>query len=207
MCGIAGIWQLNNEPLAEQKLQRFTNTLEHRGPDGFGFYIDKKSCLGLGHRRLSILDLSEAGKQPMSFADARYWISYNGEIFNFIELKSELKSKGYAFKTETDTEVILAAYHYWGTDALPRFNGMWAMAIWDTYEQKLFLARDRFGIKPLYYLYIPDSLFAFASETIAFKNLEGYQRTFDEKNVGLQLEDSTALEGIGYTIFQNIFQL
>jgi asparagine synthase (glutamine-hydrolysing) len=207
MCGISGIWHLNNEPLAELKLQTFINSIAHRGPDGFGFYIDEKSCLGLGHRRLSILDLSEAGKQPMSFADARYWISYNGEVFNFIELKSELKSKGYVFKTETDTEAILAAYHCWGIDALRKFNGMWALAIWDTSEKKLFLARDRFGIKPLYYLYIPNTLFAFASETIAFKNLDDYQRKFDEKNISLQLEDSTLLEGIGYTIFQNIFQL
>lgn len=143
----------------------------------------------------------------MSFADNRYWISYNGEVFNFIELRAELKSKGYAFKTETDTEVILAAYHCWGIDALQKFNGMWAMAIWDTREQELFLARDRFGIKPLYYLYIPNSMFAFASETIAFKHLDNYQRKFDDNNVRLQLEDSTSLEGIGYTIFQNIFQL
>jgi len=207
MCGIVGIWNLNKEVLTEHKLKGFTDSLSHRGPDGFGYYIDATTNLGLGHRRLSILDLSIAGKQPMSFAEGRYWISYNGEVFNFIELRSELKSKGYTFKTETDTEIILAAYHCWGVDCLNKFNGMWAMAIWDTIEQKLFLARDRFGIKPLFYTHVPNSVFAFASETYAFKYLENYRRSFDEKNVSLQLKSPTALEGIGYTIYEDIYQL
>lgn len=207
MCGIAGIWNLNGETLTEHKLKKFTDSLSHRGPDGFGYYMDEKTNIGIGHRRLSILDLSEAGKQPMSFANERYWISYNGEVFNFIELKAELKNKGYAFKTETDTEIILAAYHCWGIEALHKFNGMWAMAIWDTIDQKLFLARDRFGVKPLYYTHLTNYLFAFASETIAFKNLDSYQRKFDKRNVRLQLNDSTTLEGIGYTIYEDIFQV
>ncbi|MBS1646333.1 MAG: asparagine synthase (glutamine-hydrolyzing) [Bacteroidetes bacterium] len=207
MCGIAGIWHLNKEALHATKLQSFTNSLEHRGPDGFGFYIDEKKQLGLGHRRLSILDLSEAGKQPMSFADGRYWISYNGEVFNFIELRIELKNKGYSFKTETDTEIILAAYHCWGIDCLHKFNGMFALAIWDSAEQKLFLARDRFGIKPLYYAHLPHLLFAFASETIAFKKLENFKRNFNDTNVLLQLKNNNILEGLGYTIYERIFQL
>ncbi len=207
MCGIAGIWNLNKEPLTEHKLKKFTDSLSHRGPDGAGYYIDKASNLGLGHRRLSILDLSIAGKQPMNFANERYWISYNGEVFNFIELRSELKNQGYTFVTETDTEIILAAYHCWGVDCLNKFNGMWAMAIWDSVEKNLFLARDRFGIKPLFYSFIPNSIFAFASETYAFKFLENYKRSFNEKNVALQIKDPNTLEGIGYTIFENIYQL
>src|ERR1035437_5344237 len=207
MCGITGIWNLSGEILTETKLKVFTDSLSHRGPDGSGYYIDEITNFCMGHRRLSILDLSSAGKQPMSFADERYWISYNGEIFNFIELRSELKQKGYAFKTETDTEIILAAYHCWGTDALHKFNGMWAMAIWDAVEKKLFLARDRFGVKPLFYTHIPQVVFAFASETYAFKFLENYNRHFNEKNIIHELKDPNALEGIGYTIFENIYQL
>src|ERR1700745_2533698 len=113
----------------------------------------------------------------MSFADDRYWITYNGEIYNFLELKKELVTSGYVFKTDTDTEIILAAYHRWGKDCMKKFNGMWAFAIFDTQEQKLFLARDRFGVKPLHYTFTPGKLFAFASETIAFKHLKDFKRS------------------------------
>src|ERR1051326_3239528 len=123
MCGIAGIWNLNGEKLSENKLRKFTDSLSHRGPDGAGYFLEEETNFGLGHRRLSILDLSDAAKQPMSFADGRFQITYNGEIFNFLELREELKNKGYAFKTESDTEVILAAYHCWGKDAFLKFNG------------------------------------------------------------------------------------
>lgn len=207
MCGIAGIWNLNGTEPDKNDLVSFTETLNHRGPDGDGYYIDKEAGLGLGHKRLSILDLSENGRQPMSFSDERYWITYNGELFNFIELREELISKGYSFKSESDTEVILAAYHVWGKDCLLKFNGMWAFAIWDKKERKIFLARDHFGIKPLFFTHIPGKQFAFASEAVAFKKLKGFQREADASNVSRVLNDPFSLEGIGHTIYKNIYQL
>jgi asparagine synthase (glutamine-hydrolysing) len=207
MCGIAGIWNLDGSILRAQSLEDFTDTLTHRGPDGSGYYLDEKACLGLGHRRLSIIDLSDNGKQPMSFADGRYWLTYNGEVFNFIELQSELELEGYRFQSTSDSEVILAAYHRWGTSCLKKFNGMWGLAIWDTQEQTLFLARDRFGIKPLYYKYKPGKLLAFASETIAFKQLEGQKREIRKENLSRTLQSPTSLTGSGETIFEDVYQL
>ena len=163
MCGIAGIWNLSGKPVSRRMLAAFTGSVKHRGPDGEGFYLDEKAALGLGHRRLAILDLSERGAQPMSYGDGRYWITHNGEIYNFLELREQLENQGYRFRTETDTEVIAAAYDCWGPDCLLRFNGMWAFALWDKQERILFLARDRFGVKPLYYLSEPGRV-AFASE-------------------------------------------
>ncbi|MCP4154099.1 MAG: asparagine synthase (glutamine-hydrolyzing), partial [bacterium] len=167
MCGIVGTWNIDGKPLEKRELDMFTDSLAHRGPDGRGTYIDEDAQLGLGHRRLSILDLSDTGKQPMSFASEGYWITFNGEIYNFLELREELKGLGYEFKTESDTEVVLAAYDKWREDCQYKFNGMWAMAIWDRKERTLFLSRDRFGIKPLHYYY-DGRLFAFASEMKAF---------------------------------------
>ncbi|MCK9481423.1 MAG: asparagine synthase (glutamine-hydrolyzing) [Bacteroidia bacterium] len=207
MCGISGIYHFNSEPVSENKLKAFTDSMLHRGPDGAGYEWFDDNTLGLGQRRLAILDLSESGKQPMSYADDRYWITYNGEIFNFPEIRRELEQKGHKFRSETDTEVILAAYAEWGKSCLHKFNGMWAFAIWDTQERELFLARDRFGIKPLYYLHQPDKQFAFASETRAFKFLEDFKREFDESLLQLNLQDAYALEGLGYTPFKNILQL
>jgi asparagine synthase (glutamine-hydrolysing) len=207
MCGITGIWHLDNAALHKETLVKFTDSLQHRGPDGGGYFIDKKLPLGLGHRRLSILDLSTAGNQPMAFADERYWIAYNGEVFNFLEIREELLQKGYKFRSDTDTEVILAAYHLWGQACLPKFNGMWAMAIWDSQEQSLFLARDRFGIKPLYFLHIPNKIFAFASETIAFKYLDNFPRQWNDDNLALVMQNCFSLEGKGHTTFRNTYQL
>ena len=157
MCGILGtLPALNEVP--------FTNILDklyHRGPDGYGTWSDPEASITLGHRRLAILDLSDNGKQPMEFE--RYVITYNGEIFNFVEIREELETKGYSFQSDSDTEVILAAFHAYGEKCLDKFNGMWAMAIWDKETRKLFLARDRFGIKPLFYAFIKDR-FVFASE-------------------------------------------
>src|SRR5437764_3248097 len=124
MCGIAGIWNRNGRPVDPHVLARFTRALAHRGPDGEGFHREDEVGLGLGHRRLAILDLTSAGLQPMSYLDGRYWLSYNGEIYNFLELRSELEGHGYSFRTETDSEVILAAYAHWGPDCQLRFNGM-----------------------------------------------------------------------------------
>lgn len=207
MCGIAGIWNLNGQELHREKLVRFTDTLKHRGPDGGGYFVDENNRLGLGHRRLSILDLSDRGSQPMSYSNERYWICYNGEVYNFIELREELEQKGCRFKTDTDTEVVVAAYHEWGKECLTRFNGMWAIAIWDSKTQKLFLSRDRWGIKPLHYLFLSNTVFAFASETLAFKHLEGFNRMIHKDQAARCLSDTSSLEGEGYTIYENIFQL
>lgn len=207
MCGITGVWHLNNQPISEEKISCFTNSLKHRGPDGRGIYRDNEVHLALGHCRLSILDLSERGKQPMSYANGRYWISFNGEIFNFIELRKELINKGYSFVSDTDTEVILAAWDCWGIDCLMKFNGMWAFAIWDSWEKSLFLARDRFSILPLYYTFIPNQLFAFASETIAFKYLEGFERRFDYQKVQHEIIANQYLDSLGHTIFENVYQV
>ncbi|MFN8405190.1 MAG: asparagine synthetase B, partial [Anaerolineales bacterium] len=163
MCGIVGLWNLNGEPISPGELNHFINSLAHRGPDGSDIYIDADSNLGFGHRRLAIIDTSDGGRQPMSYADGRYWIVFNGEMYNFLELKSELEALGYSFKTESDTEVILTAYHHWGEDCQLKFNGMWALAIWDSKERKLFVSRDRFGVKPMIY-HFDENHFAFASE-------------------------------------------
>ena len=170
MCGIVGIWNIDGSPINDQELDRFTDSLAHRGPDGRGTYIDSVVNLGLGHRRLAILDLSESGHQPMPYADRRYWIVYNGEIYNFLELRKELEGLGYRFRSETDTEIILAAYNEWGEACQFKFNGMWAFAIWDSQEHSLFLSRDRFGVKPLHYIF-DGKHFVFASELKAFMAL------------------------------------
>jgi asparagine synthase (glutamine-hydrolysing) len=206
MCGIAGIYSLNNSVVGSQDIKSFTDSMSHRGPDGSGYEWLNGKQLAFGHRRLSILDLSERGKQPMFYAD-RYCITFNGEIYNFEEIRRELENAGIIFRTDTDTEVILAAYALWGKACLDKFNGMWAFAIWDDQKKELFLARDRFGVKPLYYLYEPRIRFAFASETRAFKHLAGYKREFDSKLLALNLRDSYALEGLGYTPFKNILQV
>ena len=157
MCGIIGAipGQEENEFL------HALNTMIHRGPDGYGVWHDEDNWISLGHRRLSILDLSENGKQPM-FYD-RFVITFNGEVFNFMEIKAELDAKGYQFRSDSDTEVIVAAYMEWGVDCLSKFNGMWAFGIWDTHKKELFLSRDRFGIKPMYYALIGEQLI-FSSE-------------------------------------------
>jgi len=206
MCGIAGIYNLNGTEVNLTALKVFTDSIKHRGPDGSGYELDNGNSLGLGHRRLSILDLSEAGKQPLHYLD-RYAITFNGEVFNFLEIKEELISKGYKFKTNTDTEVVLAAYNEYGKDCLLRFNGMWAFALWDRKENTLFLARDRYGVKPLHYVYLPGQLFAFASETIAFKHLDGFKRSFDETNLVTAVQNSSYIEASGKTIFKNVNQL
>lgn len=206
MCGIAGIFNLEKE-VKPEVLKTFTDSLEHRGPDGAGYDILAGGLLGLGHRRLSILDLSERGRQPMTYADGRFTIAYNGEIYNFLELRAQLEQKGHRFQSDTDTEVIMAAYLEWGTACFDRFNGMWAFALWDEQERQLMLSRDRFGIKPLYYLCIPGKMLALASETRAFRFLDGYQRSVDDELSRIALDDDYALEGLGYTIFSNIRQV
>jgi asparagine synthase (glutamine-hydrolysing) len=181
MCGIAGIISMNANNVSTERLKQMTDAIAHRGPDAEGFWLNENKTVGLGHRRLAIIDLSETGKQPMHFPfpsgearpdnpagrgpreRARYSITYNGEIYNYIELKEELKQKGYSFFSHSDTEVILAAYDFWNEECLQQFDGMFAFAIWDEQEQTLFTARDRFGEKPFYYFFDGEQ-FVFASE-------------------------------------------
>ena len=160
MCGICGIVRFNSDPIDKRLIQGMMATMKHRGPDDEGFYIDKN--IGLGHVRLSVIDLSAMGQQPMKSDDGNYVIVYNGEVYNYLEIKQELSDK-YAFKTKTDTEVVLNSYRYWGKDCLNQFNGMFAFALYNNKENELFLARDRFGVKPLYY-YSDEDKFIFASE-------------------------------------------
>ena len=163
MCGIAGILRLDGGPVQHHPLAAMVDALAHRGPDGSGIHVSGQ--IGLGHRRLSILDPTEAGAQPMRRGGTL--LVHNGEIYNFLELADELRDQGEAIVTGTDTEVILAAYRVWGPDAVQRFNGMFAFALWDDDRRRLLVARDRMGIKPLYLRRTPHTL-AFASEPMAF---------------------------------------
>ncbi|HET9062844.1 MAG TPA: asparagine synthase (glutamine-hydrolyzing) [Candidatus Binatia bacterium] len=157
MCGIFGCVG----HIAERHAAACLDTLQHRGPDGAGLWHTE--AVTLGHRRLSILDLSATGSQPMAYGDGRFRITFNGEIYNFLEIRQKLEQYGHRFTSESDTEVILAAYAQWGADCVERFNGMWAFAIWDDRDKSLFLSRDRFGKKPLFYAEIQGN-FVFASE-------------------------------------------
>jgi len=164
MCGIAGYLKLNKKPNKERSnldLTEMLDLMSYRGPNDRGIYQDER--VSLGNLRLSILDLGPAGHQPMENNDGSLIITHNGEIYNYIELKKDLQNKGYAFKTDTDTEVILTAYQEWGEDCVKKFNGMWAFAIWDKKNKKFFASRDRFGIKPFFY-YQHKDIFVFASE-------------------------------------------
>ncbi len=160
MCGISGIINKDRSAVDAQAIRAITDLVAHRGPDGDGFYFG--DGFAFGHRRLAIIDVSSAGEQPMSYLD-RYVITYNGEVYNFVELKLQLARCGYVFRSGTDTEVILAAYDKWGQDCVAHFNGMWAFAIHDLRRQLIFCSRDRFGVKPFYYADHPER-FVFGSE-------------------------------------------
>lgn len=161
MCGIAGTLALDGRPADESLVASMLELIAHRGPDDAGMLIDGPCALG--HRRLSIIDVSSAGHQPMPSADGRLWITYNGEVYNYKELRVSLEALGRRFRTETDTEVLLQAYEEWGERALERLNGMFAFAVWDRERASLFCARDRFGVKPFYYA-TASGCFVFASE-------------------------------------------
>jgi asparagine synthase (glutamine-hydrolysing) len=201
MCGISGLLNLNGSPADPDRVGRMIATLLHRGPDANGVHV--QGTVGLAHSRLSIIDL-QAGAQPMSTTDGRLWITFNGEIFNYIELREELLGKGHRFATRSDTEVILNAYREFGEDCVHHFNGQWAFAIWDAKDRKLFLSRDRFGVRPLFYTQTANS-FLFASEIKALLtcpevpaeiDLQGLDQIF---NFWVTLPPRTA--------FRNIFQL
>lgn len=176
MCRVSGILN-KNLPIeqVQQMVQQMCDVQQHGGPDDEGQWSDAACGLVLGHRRLSLLDLSSAGHQPMIWKD-RYVLSFNGEIYNFLDIRAELEQKGHRFKTQSDTEVILAAFDQWGTQSFSLLKGMFAFALWDQQEQKLYLARDGAGIKPLYY-YEDDTALVFASETRAFKEIPGANET------------------------------
>lgn len=176
MCGIAGIFNLNGEPVSPVLVQKMTDSIAHRGPDDEGVYTD--GAIGLGHRRLAILDLSPAGHQPMGTDNNQYVITYNGEVYNFQELRRELEKRRYYFHSHTDTEVVLNSYKEWGPKCLDKFNGHFAFAIWDKSKRELFLARDRYGTKPLYYTFT-DNIYIFASEQKAILTHPAVKREID----------------------------
>ena len=167
-------------------------------------YVD--GGLGLGHRRLAVIDPSPAGDQPMSYGDGRWWATFNGEIYNFIELRAELESLGHRFKSRSDCEVLLAAFAEWGADCQLRFNGMWAFAIWDVRAQTLFISRDRFGVKPLFYVNEPHR-FAFASELKAFLSLAAFDPCFDPQAVANKLHDLPMIEAAEASLLQGVHKL
>ncbi len=178
MCGILGV--VDEKGVDEKLFKKMRDTMVHRGPDDAGIWISRKNLVGLAHRRLSIIDLSEAGRQPMSDSEGKIWIIFNGEIYNFQEIQTELKEKGYRFRSHSDTEVIINAYKEWGTDCLHKFNGMFAFGIYDDNEKIIFLARDRLGKKPLYYIHDRrNNYFAFASEIKALLKDKNTYREID----------------------------
>jgi asparagine synthase (glutamine-hydrolysing) len=190
MCGIVGVFHLDGRPTSPAVLRRMTDAIAHRGPDGEGFYSD--GFVAFGHRRLAIIDLSPAGHQPMIDAGGQHVLTYNGEIYNFQELRAELEHLGHRFLSRTDSEVVLHAYAEWGPACVERFNGMFAFAVWDKKRQQLFLARDRYGIKPLYYCFFGNTLL-FASEQKALLAHPDARRELDEEAL------------LEYCTFQNLF--
>jgi len=202
MCGIAGILQLDGSSPSKQILEGMTRTLAHRGPDGEGFHID--GPIGLGHRRLSIIDLSNAGAQPMCNEDGSIWITYNGEIYNFMQIRSVLQSRGHVFSSQTDSEVIVHAYEEWGVACLQKFNGMFAFGLWDNKKSILWLVRDRLGVKPLFYCQLPNVIL-FASEIKAILAHPDVDRQVDVQALAYYL-------GLNYTpapftLFKHVRQI
>ncbi|ESQ14158.1 MAG TPA: asparagine synthase (glutamine-hydrolyzing) [Chromatiaceae bacterium] len=177
MCGIAGIWT-DAEPVEVDRFAVMIDSLAARGPDGCGIRVLDRGHLLLGHRRLSIIDLSEAGSQPMTNEDGTIWLTFNGEIYNYRKLRGELERQGHCFRSQSDSEVIIHAYEEWGVDCVLRFRGIFAFGIYDTRQRALFLARDHVGVKPLYYLAQP-SRFVFASLARAILAAPGFHRKID----------------------------
>jgi len=203
MCGIAGIWERSGRPVDRAALERMSAILRHRGPDGSGLYIDGE--LGLANRRLAIVDVSPAGDQPMSLSERGLWLTYNGEIHNYVELRRELEGLGAEFRTHTDTEVVLQAYAAWGLDCFERFNGMWALGLWDARERTLILSRDRFAIKPLCYS-IRGGRICFASEPKAILAAFPEERLPDRDEIDRFLSGSFPDAGES-TFFANVKSL
>ncbi len=184
MCGIAGFVSIAGGIPGEETLLRVRDGMRHRGPDGAGIYLSPDRSAALVHRRLAVIDLTETGHQPMSSPDDRFHLVYNGEVYNFPEIRADLARLGYSFRGSSDTEVILAAFREWGPDCVFRFNGMFAFAVWDASLRRLFLARDRLGVKPLYYT-VQSGVFAFASELHALAALPFFRKRTDPAAVRL----------------------
>jgi len=201
VCGISGIINRYQKKVPKKEIENINSLIAHRGPDDEGFYFGEN--FAFGHRRLSILDLSSDGHQPMHYLD-RYTITYNGEIYNYLELKEELLSFGYKFHSETDTEVILASYDKWGEECVTKFNGMWAFAIYNKQENIIFCSRDRFGIKPFYYTQIEDK-FIFGSEIKQL--LEFYPNRYVNKKILIDYLVIGYEDHTNETFFDNIFKL
>jgi asparagine synthase (glutamine-hydrolysing) len=175
MCGIAGIVSFDGKPVLRQELQDMCSAIAHRGPDDAGYYVD--AYAGLGMRRLSIIDISK-GHQPICNEDGSVWVVFNGEIYNFQELRRNLQSRGHVFSTDTDTETIVHLYEDYGPACVDHLRGMFGLAIWDVRERKLLLARDRVGIKPLYYAFLHHRL-VFASELKSILQLPDVERNLN----------------------------
>lgn len=203
MCGIAGLLMLNGERVARSDLKRLSDALAHRGPDGEGGWSSDDQSCRLAHRRLAILDVEERADQPMISGTGDTALVFNGEIYNFLEVRAELEAMGHSFHTESDTEVVLTAWAAWGEAMLPRFNGMWALAIYDRKTGELFLARDRFGVKPLLYSESSDCI-AFASEMRALLSLPAVSNDLDPTAVKRVLFDPFSLEASESTIYASI---
>ena len=201
MCGIAALLQRNGGPVDATVLAQMTRAMHHRGPDGEGYHID--GPVGLGHRRLAIIDL-EGGQQPLCNEDGTVWITFNGEIYNYRELRKSLIDRGHRFKTDTDTEAIVHAYEEWGPACLSRLRGMFAFVIWDSRKRELFLARDRFGIKPLVYWQTPH-VFAVASELQALRAHPDFAESIALPSIDLFLHYQYI--PAPHTIYRNVYKL
>jgi len=203
MCGICGIYNLDPQHnINKASLEQMTRTLRHRGPDDEGFYLD--GSLGLGHRRLSIIDLSPAGHQPMTNEDGRLWIVHNGEVYNYQELRQGLVQRGHDLRSYTDTEVILHLYEEEGPDCVRKLNGMFAFCIWDVRKRTLFAARDHFGIKPFYYTW-HGKTFKFASEIKALFSCDSLRPELDSDGLADYLTFQFCLDD--KTLFQDVHKL
>jgi asparagine synthase (glutamine-hydrolysing) len=217
MCGIAGFISPNKN-VNKKAFVSMLDIIEHRGPDDKGIALWSQTSslpqndendsyiLGLGHRRLSIVDLSPLGHQPMPYKNDRYWLVYNGEIYNHIELREELVQLGHSFRSQSDSEIILAAYDQWGIDCLHKFNGMWSFALYDIEEEKLFLARDRFGVKPLYYWQSTDGTLYFGSEIKQFTVLPDWQAVMNAQR-SYEFLVWGLMDHTNETMFKDVFQI
>ncbi|HYM19924.1 MAG TPA: asparagine synthase (glutamine-hydrolyzing) [Candidatus Kapabacteria bacterium] len=207
MCGIAGIYEYGfraNPTIREDILTRMSDAMVHRGPDDSGNFISRDGVCGLTFRRLSIVDLSPAGHQPMTSADGRFTITFNGEIYNHLEVRAELEKLGYQYHSRSDTETILYAYREWGEDCFKKFLGMFAVAIWDEEKKEVFLIRDRIGIKPLYYAN-PDGRFLWASEIKVLLQHPAVEKTLNESAIPHYL--TLLMPPAPETMFRGIYKL
>jgi asparagine synthase (glutamine-hydrolysing) len=202
MCGIAGIYNFNDDSVSRDVLLSMTNAIQHRGPDFGDVFV--KERVGLGHRRLSIVDLSAQGNQPMHTSDGKLTIVFNGEVYNFIEIREELKALGYSFVSHSDTEVVLVAYQVWGTSVIKRFNGMFAFAIYDHATGEVCLARDQYGIKPLYYFKTNNEI-VFGSEIKVLKKHTSFNSSISNQALSEYLWYGNAMGNS--TFYENVKEL